>query len=128
MPMRRERPIALILAVLLCAVELVHAAYACARSPHGAGPESVAPRAVAAHPDCGGHRQAAVCCDPAFHTVALRRADAVAGPATSPVTLAGPPISIPSFGPQDVPAPCAAESPPRGSGATVYLVLRSLRL
>jgi hypothetical protein len=125
--MRRKRPIALILAVLLCGMELMHAAHACARSPYGAAPESVAPR-DAAHPDCGRHRQAAVCCDPAFHTAALRRADAVAGPATPPVTPAGPPISIASSGPAEVPAPCDAESPPRRSGAAVYLVLRSLRL
>jgi hypothetical protein len=128
MPMRRERPIALILAVFLCGMELLHAAHACARSPHGASPESVAPPDAAAHPDCGGHRRAAVCCDPAFHTAALRRADSAAGPAIPPVTPAGPPISIASSGPEEVPGPCDTESPPRRSGAPAYLVFRSLRL
>jgi hypothetical protein len=126
--MMRERLIALILAVLLCGTELVHAAHACARSPHGAARESAAPSDAAAHPDCGGHRQAAVCCDPAFHAAALRRADGAAGPATPPVTPAASPISIPASGPDEVALRCDTGSPPPRFGAPAYLVFRSLQL
>ncbi|MET0152808.1 MAG: hypothetical protein ABW298_09410 [Candidatus Binatia bacterium] len=126
--MRREQLIAALLTVLLFGTEMVHAAHACARLPHGGAPESGAPRDSAAHPDCG-HRQASVCCDPAFQAAPLRRADAAEGPATSPVTSAAPPNSIdPSASSDEAPTLRATRSPPPRAGSPAYLALRSLRL